>query len=839
MRRSIDGLSALVPVAMAALLVAFCLAGAELYSSSAGSAALDTQFDETCRSDSALTLPVPGDSPRAETLVPEIGRDVPFVQPARRWATARPFLLNGATPPRRLTLLWIDDIDANVSPPLQPLGLGEIALSDGNVAQLETPVGGVVEVDGAQLQVAQQYDDPPFSPVPSFWCGHPELLTPTAGGDRPPPYAIASLATIASFTGLAAVFDEYRVVDEPLTLTDAAALEDGYATATELWTANFANAADGIERNELERVVGRARSVATSVDRNLAPVALTGVVAGTIVLIAAGVLVARDRRRELRLLAMRGLPQWRIAVYAAPRLTAAVAAGGVTGGALAWVAITVVGPSSNLEPSALARSVAWVAMAIVGATVVVAGVVGVVADGFADARRRRVHHRWRVLGMLVPVVLLAAVSFRRLDTKGGIRTFGVESQGGDLLAMGFPLFGLLAVTVLAGLVVGVIVPALRLSGRRLPRRLRLGWRRVVMDTAPLVAVIVSVALAAGCFTAASALAAGSEHQLEDKAAVYVGSDLAVDVFDPVEVPREWEARTTVVSKARVRWRDTRTDLVGIDRARFGSVATLRGDGSSLSLDELIASIAPVDSGMLKAIAVGSQADVGDVIAIEVPGAVDAVSVDVVATATFFPGKTSQVPMLVVDRAALGDVVPFPRSTLLVRDPPQDALETIRSGGVRTGVVLDAADAFEGSAYSALRWAYAPLATLGVLFAVVAMALQLLVVGARRTQRRIADAVMRRTGFTTRGLWWASVVESGVPLLIGSVIGVGAALWAASLAVVRLDPMPALAPSAQFLVPWDVVAATMCVVPLWTAVIALVIVRSTVEADPMRVFQGSA
>jgi hypothetical protein len=185
------------------------------------------------------------------------------------------------------------------------------------------------------------------------------------------------------------------------------------------------------------------------------------------------------------------------------------------------------------------------------------------------------------------------------------------------------------------------------------------------------------------------------------------------------------------------------------------------------------------------------------------------------------------------------VVPFPRTTLLVRDPPPGALDTIRAGGVRTGVVLDAATAFEGSAYSALRWAYAPLATLGVLFAVVAMALQLLVVGARRTQRRVADAVMRRTGFTTRRLWWASVVETGVPLAVGSVIGVGAALWAASLAVVRLDPMPTLAPPARFLIPWDVVVTTMCVVPFWTAVIALVIVRSTVTADPMRVFQGSA
>jgi hypothetical protein len=31
----------------------------------------------------------------------------------------------------------------------------------------------------------------------------------------------------------------------------------------------------------------------------------------------------------------------------------------------------------------------------------------------------------------------------------------------------------------------------------------------------------------------------------------------------------------------------------------------------------------------------------------------------------------------------------------------------------------------------------------------------------------------------------------------------------------------------------------CVVPVWTALIAFVIVRSTVRADPMRVFQGAA
>jgi hypothetical protein len=208
-------------------------------------------------------------------------------------------------------------------------------------------------------------------------------------------------------------------------------------------------------------------------------------------------------------------------------------------------------------------------------------------------------------------------------------------------------------------------------------------------------------------------------------------------------------------------------------------------------------------------------------------------------ADFFPTKVTQVPLLVVDIAAENDVSRFAREALLMRDPPDDAIASIRAQGVRTGLVRDASRAFDGSAYSALRWAYAPLAALGVLFAVVALALQLLVVSARRSQRRIADAVMRRTGFTRRGLWWASVVEIGVPLLVGSVLGVGAAVAAARLSVVRLDPMPGLAPEAEFLMPWNVLAGLVCVVPVWTALMALAIVRSTVRADPMRVFQGAA
>lgn len=93
---------------------------------------------------------------------------------------------------------------------------------------------------------------------------------------------------------------------------------------------------------------------------------------------------------------------------------------------------------------------------------------------------------------------------------------------------------------------------------------------------------------------------------------------------------------------------------------------------------------------------------------------------IVATPEFFPAKTSHVPMLVVDTLA-ADVLQFPVRVLLVDRSPPDAVGELQRAGVRTGVVRDVERAFDGSAYSASRWAYAPLAALGVVFAVIALA----------------------------------------------------------------------------------------------------------------------
>ena len=95
-------------------------------------------------------------------------------------------------------------------------------------------------------------------------------------------------------------------------------------------------------------------------------------------------------------------------------------AGSVVGWLLAWLVDqrlrAVVEPGARAPWCARWRG-CWPPLLV--AIVVVAAVVAVVADGFADARQRRVHAGWAVIAVLVGIVALAVVAFRRLDSKGG------------------------------------------------------------------------------------------------------------------------------------------------------------------------------------------------------------------------------------------------------------------------------------------------------------------------------------------------------------------------------------------------------------------------------------
>jgi hypothetical protein len=824
----------LVPVASAMALLAFCVAGARLYGSSAGSAAFASQIDETCRSDSAMSLPLPLGAAHQDD-VDAIAAGLVNVDAPRRGNVTEIRVPVASGPDRRVTLIHLDDVESDLT--LRPLGRNEIALSRTNLSELALAVGDTLPTtSGAPLTVTQSFDDVPNAPVPDFWCGWPELFELTAGGDPPPPSAIASPDTISAFGAF--TFDEYRVTHEPLTIAEARDTVASFDAAEDAWNARFAAQFGRLRPNEMQRVVQRAVAVTDTVERSLAPVLLTAIVAVSVVLGAAAVLLARARRRELRLFAVRGLPPWRIATGVAGGLSIALAVGAAIGAGLAHVAVRAAGPSSLLEPAAVSRGAITVAGAVVAAVPTVAAVVGIVADRYVDRSARRFGVTAAVAIVLVGLVALTVVAFRRLDRDGGIRTFGVESRGGSLLSLGFPLFAVLAMVAVAAAAVVVAVRPLRMSGRRLHRSLRLGWRRVVLEAAPLGAIVAAVALAAGCLTTANALADAAKRQLDEKAAVYVGADLAVTVFDDPAIPADWAGATSLAATCRGRADGRSFELLGIDPARFAEVAALRADASDRSLRELVAAIDVSPTARpAPAIAVGTDAAVGDLVSIEPPGSADILQLEVVEVIPFFPFKSSGAAMFVVDRDVVGNAVPFPVDVLFVRDPPDGAVADLQARGVRTGVVRDARAAFDGSAYSALRWAYAPLAVLGLLFAVVALALQLLVVAARATARRATHAIMRRTGFGTRDLLAASFVETGIPLAIGTALGVSASALAGSLAVGRLDPMPSLQPPTLFETPWATVIAVALAVPVWAVAIAALITWTTVRSDPMEVLHG--
>jgi hypothetical protein len=226
-----------------------------------------------------------------------------------------------------------------------------------------------------------------------------------------------------------------------------------------------------------------------------------------------------------------------------------------------------------------------------------------------------------------------------------------------------------------------------------------------------------------------------------------------------------------------------------------------------------------------------------VLPITLAGSNEPFMVEVVATATFFPGKATNITELVVLDEAIDAATPITQRQLLVRDPPEGLVQSIRDQGVRVGVVLDAATTFDASSFSGLRWAYLPLRVLGLLFAIVAAAVQFLVVAARRVPRRAAHAIQQRTGFGKRSLWVAALTEAFVPLAVGATLGLGLGLWAVKLAVPLLDPMPLLAPRAAFAMPWPTALGILVAVPLWALVTGALIVRSTTSGDSMRALRG--
>ena len=860
-------------------LLAAALAGAPLYVSAAGSEAVQLALASTCGADAGVRLPLVADPATGTPDTAGVAALTDELEHTQAGVLDESIRLTYTVVPddgvvRRLVLVsrtgWADELGVAALPVgdtthvvIQASMRDINGVDAGDTIVFDDPGSGA-GAEGLEVTVADVVPNIPVLPEPPFWCGLRDLLRPNGFGDPPPPVIFADPALLARFPGAG---HEWEVrPDGVRTLHDATVLRDRFVDVLDRHEVATEDAyrALGVDPDTvfgldlrgtegMSTVVARGDALAHTIGRAVAPVRLAGVIAATAVLLAAATMLARERRRELRLAALRGVGP---TVTARRLLLATVAPaliGTGVGAGLAVLAVRHLGPTPELEPGAVTTAaVACVVGAFVG-LVLVAGTAALVGDRFVDRAPRA--GRWRWVPLEVPVVALAWWSYRRLDQGGGLRLTGVESRGGELLAQAFPLLALAAVVAVAARPLRWAIARARRLGGSLPLPWRLGWRRATAEPALATVLVSAIVLAVGAVVLSGILSASASAELRDKAAVFVGSDLAVALADPAVVPDDLRASATVVARAEARVVDderttaldrrtveTGVDVIGVDRATFAAIATTPRsiDGLDAIVDLVDPSAAPpgpTTEGLPALVVQGGALGDLPVLPLDVRGV--AVDVRPVAAPSVFPGVRSGTALVVVDADALRAAGVDATDVVWMLDPPADAVDRLVAAGNRVRTVVSPDDVFDVVSFRAQRWTYDVLAAFGVLVGVVVLVLQLLVVEARASTRRLSQVVLGRAGLGGRGRWTAAVLESAVPLAIGGVLGALTARLVAGRAVPRLDPLPTLAPPGAVVVPSATLAGAALVVALVVLLVAVVAATSDVRGDTMEVVRGTA
>ena len=851
-----------IAVAAGCALLAACLAGTPLLVSASASGAVQLQVEQTCASELALRHAF-SDQESLDYLNSRAG-DLKFAAAPKVTTLTQGGISIGGLPDgidRPALLINTDGQRDQVSPPLPELGLDKIAMPRdvmdrmgaqvGEQLTLSGPPPGGVDPNGLPLPaealtvtvtVAAAFDPLPYQPAPSFWCGLSGAYEPTPSGDPPRrAMVLASRELVDTFQWVGTW--EVRLADKTFTRREAEQTRDSFTQLTADYARFLHLTPTDLnqtgEPDPVATMIARAASLAGAVDKAVQPVRIVGVLTVLLVLLAASVMLARERRRELRLLALRGLSPWRGWVRLVRAVALPVLTGSAIGLVLAIVGVRALGATPQLEPDRVRMAIIAVVVGAMISTGVVAAVATMVGDRFVDTRAR--HHRWRWVPFELPVVVAAILSARSLSNSGGMRMFGVEARGGQLLAQAFPQLAIATGVVVLARPTAALLRRLRVVGGGLPRGLRLGVRRIVMEVAITTTMLLAVALASGSFVLAGILSASADQQLVDKASVYLGSDLAINLNGAAEVPASFADRATAVQRVDGNFGDVAVDVLGIDPNTLAAAVHWRDDAADQSLNDLLDSIRWHEGDtVVPAIVIGDGApDVGQSLVVVSGAARREFAVSAVATAEFFPGYKQGTVLVVVDADALATAPVSVSHAIWVRNPPADASEQVIADGGRVRSSVRVQDVFDVLSYSAQRWSYTALGAFGILVACTVITLQLLVVEARRETRRLSHLMLSRMGFTSRSLWVSSAVEVGVPLLFGAAIGAGLARLAAGWSVSRLDPLPRLRPPSLVVTPTSALVAAGLAAVITAIVLAMVTVWATRRGDPMEVSRGTA
>ena len=406
--------------------------------------------------------------------------------------------------------------------------------------------------------------------------------------------------------------------------------------------------------------------------------------------------------------------------------------------------------------------------------------------------------------------------------------------------MAFPLLFLVGAAVLTVRLLALLLGGLGRRAGRLSPAWYLAARRVTASRVVSVVLLAAASTPIAVLVYAAALTQTSQYTLDAKAGLVNGSTVAVQSVDPIRRTAPTDAVGTVVVRylyGAVEGQSGDVIVLAVDPDTFAGTAFWDRRFASASLPDLMADLrAPSPDGTVPAVVVPD----GPAFAprFELGLGRTRVQARTAATATYFPGRRVDAPMVIVDRSRLGTVDRYAGTLNEVwsRGDAAPARAAVVDQKARVYLVSSQDSVFEVANFLGVSWSFGYLSALAALVGLVAIGGLLLYLETRQRSRTASYALGRRMGLTRATHLRSLLAELGVLLGLAWVIGAALA-WAAVLMVYgRLDIDASRPPTPLLTVPTLAFAGSIGAVAVVVVLAALYAQRSADRADVSEVLR---
>lgn len=865
-------------VAGATAVVAASLASVPLFTSSVGSASVQLQIEERCPRDIGATRAfsaTPGAvrSPSPDPFAPVADR----LGPSNWWARLDEVPLRtdavGAEPLEVNLLVRGGALD-HVEVLESRAGSG-VWLSDRAAERTGLHAGDFASIGATRVAIAGVYRDLSGPSVDRFWCSNAELLL-LEGADLipPPPLVLVDRNTLAAVmrdlerptaagawqAGLlpGLTLDEADELLGLLSCRDGARVVQWCASgvrpqvpgsATGPFRDRAVEARDEAEfanrflRSSLPFAIERTRAIQTSVGGGIWAIAALATLAGLGLVAASAALWLERRRREVALLAVRGVSPAAVGVKAVLELVAPLVVGAAAGVGAAYATVAGLGPSPEIEPAAVAGAVAAGSLAMATAVVVIALVVARRAGlGRSPAHVAR---RWLAL---VPWELAlgwaTVVSYRRLGEWGVPTGRGADVSRVDLWGLLFPVLFLITSVAVVARVLALAIGPIRRASRSWPVALYLGIRRVARYRVAALGLVAGSSLAAGVLGYAATMNRSLDTTLLAKGRTFVGSDLAIRLSTAQQLPADLREQSTEVRYFRHAWvqLDRRVDLtvMAIDPATFERAAFWDDTFGTRDLDEVLDELgSAAEDGTVPAVVMGG--DLGDRFDLAVVGRrTRHLPVTVVGGVDTFPGMRPHEPTVYVAAAALDRIDADGYLTeAWVRGDPDELRAVLDRSGTGFQEVRALSGIADQAAFRTVGWTFGYLQSIGLSAGLLVIGGLAVYLDARSRHRLLGYSLMRRMGLPRDRHRRALGVELAASVLVGALAGLAIAGAGAGLAYAHIDPVPRYAPDPLLRIAGTAALGLSVATAVLTVVAVMLGQRRMDHDDPVEVLRAGA